>query len=191
MAKAVESTPIKKKSRMGKKTRYVMVWLIQILVVLFLAAAVAYGFFGTVVMQENSMEPTIHANDHLRINRAAYLTGTPEREDVIAFYKSDSNTGSIQVKRVIGLPGDRIQIKDGLILINGEIYIESEEYTKMNNAGLASSEIILKKGEYFVLGDNRNNSEDSRFIDMGNIKEENIIGRVWVITSPWSRFGFL
>lgn len=190
MAKA-ESTPIKKKSRMGKKAKYVLGWVIQILLALILAMIVAYGFFGTVIMQENSMNPTIHANDHVRVNRIAYITGTPEREDVIAFYKTDTKTGSIQIKRVIGLPGDKIQIKDGIILINGEIYIESEEYSKINNAGLAASEITLKKGEYFVLGDNRNNSEDSRFIDMGNIKEENIIGKVWVITSPWSRFGFL
>lgn len=190
MAKA-ESTPIKKKTRMGKKTRYIFSWFLQTILALVLAAFVAYGFFGTVIMQENSMEPTIHANDHVRVNRIAYLTGTPEREDVIAFYKSDSRTGSIQIKRVIGLPGDKVQIKDGVILINGEIYEESEQYTKMNNAGLAADEITLKKGEYFVLGDNRNNSEDSRFIDMGNIKEENIIGKVWVLTSPWSRFTFL
>ena len=137
------------------------------------------------------MEPTIHTNDHISINRASYLFGSPEREDIIAFYKSDSRTGSIQVKRIIGLPGDTVQIKDGLILINGETYMESGEFTKINNPGLASDPITLGKDEFFVLGDNRNNSEDSRFIDMGNIKEENIIGKAWVITSPWSRFGFL
>lgn len=191
MAKAVESTPIKKKSRFGKKAKGFIGWIIQIVLVVILSAVVAYGFFGTVIMQESSMEPTIHTNDHIRIDRASYLFGSPEREDIIAFYKSDSRTGSIQVKRIIGLPGDTVQIKDGLILINGETYMESGEFTKINNPGLASDPITLGKDEYFVLGDNRNNSEDSRFIDMGNIKEENIIGKAWVITSPWSRFGFL
>ena len=116
MAKAVKPAPVKKKKLMNKTVKKVIGWVIQIFLVLVLAAAVAGGFFGTVVMQEGSMEPTIRANDHIRINRAAYLFGAPDRGDVIAFYKSESKTGSIQIKRVIGVPGDTIQIKEGMII---------------------------------------------------------------------------
>jgi len=191
MAKAVVAAPKKKKPRAGKKFKKAMGWIIQIILVLILSAIVSYGFFGVVVMQESSMEPTIRVNDHIRINKAAYLWGEPDRGDVIAFYKSESRTGSVQIKRVIGVPGDTIQIKDGFILLNGETYMNNDEYSKINNAGLAEDPILLKKGQYFVLGDNRNNSEDSRFVDIGNIDEGNIIGKAWMITSPWSRFGFL
>ena len=190
MAKVMKPVA-KKKKTMNKTLKKIIGWFIQIILVLILAAAVAFGLFGTIVMQEGSMEPTIRANDNLRINRGAYMFNSPDRGDIIAFYKSDSRTGSIQVKRVIGLPGDTIQIKDGMIIINGETYLEDEQYPKITNSGLAEKEITLKKEEYFVLGDNRNNSEDSRFVDMGNISKENIIGRVWLISSPFNRFGFL
>ena len=181
----------KKKKTMNKTLKKIIGWIVQVILVLILSAVVAFSFLGTIVMQEGSMEPTIRANDHIRINRAAYLFDAPDRGDIIAFYKSDTKNGSVQIKRVIGLPGDTLQIKDGMIIINGETYLEDEQYSKINNSGLAEKEIKLKKEEYFVLGDNRNNSEDSRFVDMGNVKQANIIGKVWLISSPFSRFGFV
>ena len=137
------------------------------------------------------MSPTIQAKDNIRINRMSYFFGSPDRGDVIAFYKDSEMDGTIQIKRVIGMPGDTVQIADGTILLNGETYMEDVHFSKINNPGLADDPIKLGSEEYFVLGDNRNNSEDSRFADMGNVLEENIIGKVWITTSPFKRFGFI
>ena len=101
------------------------------------------------------------------------------------------NAGDVLLVDRIGLPGETIQIKDGQILIDGETYQENGEFPGIENAGVAETKVALDSGEYFVLGDNRNNSEDSRYADMGNVKKRNIIGKVWFIASPWSRFGFV
>lgn len=191
MAKTVEAPPVKKKVWWNKKTKKILIWVLEIAGVLILSAIVAYAFFGATTMQESSMEPTIQANDQVRINRASYALGSPKRGDLIAYRKSEDKDSSTHVKRVIGLPGETVQIKEGMILINGETYLESGDYPKINTPGLASNGVKLGSGEYFVLGDNRNNSEDSRFADTGNVKKANIIGEVWFITSPKNRIGFV
>lgn len=191
MAKEVQKPPVKKSIWWKTKHKNIVVWIIQIVAVLILSAIVSYLFFCRTVVQENSMAPTIQANDQVRINRMSYFFGSPERGDVIAFHKNSKMDTTIQIKRVIAIPGDTIQIVDGVILINDKTYIEDESFAKINHPGLADDPIKLGSEEYFVLGDNRNNSEDSRFADMGNVMEENIIGKVWITTSPFSRFGFV
>lgn len=191
MAKTVQKAPVKKDMWLKAKYKKVLIWTLQIVGVLILSAIVAHTFFSGTVVQENSMSPTIHANDHVKINRMSYFIGSPKRGDVIAFYKESEIDHSIQIKRVIGVPGDTIEIVEGVILINGEPYMEDKGFSKINHAGLADDPIKLGSEEYFVLGDNRNNSEDSRFADMGNVMEENIIGNVWITTSPFSSFGFV
>lgn len=191
MAKALETPPVKKTIWWNKRNKSILVWLAEILAVLLLSAIVAHFFFRSTTMQEISMEPTIQVNDRVRINRFCYVFGSPQRGDIIAFKKSDDEDASTHIKRVIGLPGDTIQIKDGMILLNGETYMESGNYAKINNPGMAEEPIKLGNGEYFLLGDNRNNSEDSRFADMGTIQKSLIIGKVWCITSPFERMRFL
>ena len=150
-----------------------------------------------------SMEKTIMTGDRIFGFRLAYginldLFGheiskkvkDPERFDIVIFKYPDDES-QLFIKRVIGLPGETIQIKDGQILIDGETYQENGEFPGIENAGVAETKVALDSGEYFVLGDNRNNSEDSRYADMGNVKKRNIIGKVWFIASPWSRFGFV
>jgi len=187
----VEQKPVKQSFWYHKNTKSVTVWVVEILLVLALAAGVSFAFGTSVTIQEGSMDPTLQAGDSALINKIAYAFGGIGRGDLIAYKNPDQTDASIHVKRVIGLPGESIQIKDGLILINGKTYIEDKELPGINNAGLAENGIKLGSNEYFVLGDNRNNSEDSRFADVGNISRVSIIGKVWFITSPLSEFGFV
>ncbi len=116
---------------------------------------------------------------------------SPKRGDIIAFRTSEDKKASIHIKRVIALPGETVQIKDGQILINGEVYNEKDEFPAITNAGLASEPITVGKGQYFVLGDNRNNSEDSRHNGMGLVDSDRIVGKLWFTISPWKKIGFV
>lgn len=169
----------------------ILLWVFEIAVVLVLAAVVSIFFCQSIVMQEGSMEPTLATQDKILINKVIYKIKEPQRGDIIAFKNSPEDHASIHIKRVIGLPGEKIQIKDGQILINGKTYMEKKDFPQISNGGLAEQTITLGKDEYFVLGDNRNNSEDSRYGDVGNVKKKYIVGKLWFVISPRSKFGFL
>ena len=124
------------------------------------------------------------------VNRALYKISSPKRGDVIVFKTSASDSAALHIRRVIGLPGETVQIKDGKIYINGKVYEENGAYQDMTDGGLANSAITLESGEYFVLGDNRNNSEDSRFSDIGNISKSTLSGKIWFTVSPKNKIGF-
>lgn len=173
------------------KLKAAVIWAAEIAAVLILGIVLAVGYGKITVMQEGSMDPTLNAGDVLLVDRMAYRFSTPKRGDIIVYKTGDDKKASTHIKRIIGLPGETIQIKDGQILIDGETYQENGEFPWIENAGVAETKVALDSGEYFVLGDNRNNSEDSRYADMGNVKKRNIIGKVWFIASPWSRFGFV
>ena len=114
----------------------------------------------------------------------------PKRGDIIVFLPNGNEKSHYYVKRVIGVPGDTVLIQNGAVYINGEVYKEEIEAAAIEEAGLASEEITLDSDEYFVLGDNRNNSEDSRYANIGNIKKDYIIGKAWFRVAPFSSFGF-
>ena len=92
---------------------------------------------------------------------------------------------------MVAVAGDTVQIQKGTLYVNGKPFQEKVEVSSMEDAGLAAEEITLGDNEYFVLGDNRNNSEDSRYANIGNIKKEYIIGKAWFRVAPWGDFGFL
>ena len=175
----------------ARKIKSVFVWAAEIAAVVIAAVVITVGFGKTTVMQEGSMDPTLAAGDVVLINRAVYKIGEPKRGDIIAYRVSEEENASTHIKRIIGLPGETISIQDGQILIDGETYQEKKNFPAIQNPGLAETEITLDKDEYFVLGDNRNNSEDSRFAGVGNIRRENIIGKLWFVASPWDKFGLL
>jgi signal peptidase I len=105
---------------------------------------------------------------------------------VIVYKQSGKEHSYYDIKRIIALPGEKLQIIDGLIYINGEVIDEIVNVEPMGNYGLAAEEILLEENEYFVLGDNRNNSEDSRFASVGMIRREEIIGEAFIRTSPFN-----
>ena len=140
-----------------------------------------------------SMENTLHNGDNLIVDKLSYRFHDPERFDIIVFpFQFQDNT--YYIKRIIGLPGETVQIMDdGSIYINGEKLEENYgmEVIKPETIGRAAEPIELGDAEYFVMGDNRNNSSDSRTDMVGNITRENIIGKAWLRIWPVSDFGVL
>ena len=175
------------KSRIKK----IVFWITAVAAAVLLALAYSYYFCQNIVVQESSMEPTLSAGDTILIDRVSYAFGSPRRGDIIVFRTGDDPKASLHIKRVIGLPGETVQIRDGQILIDGEIYMEKKEFPSINNPGIAEEPVELGKGEYFVLGDNRNNSEDSRYVDIGVIESSRIEGKLWMVTAPFEKFGLL
>lgn len=135
-----------------KKIRSMFVWNLEIIAAILLAAAFSWFFCRSVVVQEGSMEPTLVPGERVLMDSAWYRLSSPKRGDIIAFRTSEDKKASIHIKRVIALPGETVQIKDGQILINGEVYNEKDEFPAITNAGLASEPITVGKGQYFVLG---------------------------------------
>nr|WP_031201380.1 signal peptidase I [Eubacterium sp. 14-2] len=138
-----------------------------------------------------SMEYTLSDGDNLIVDKISYRFHEPERFDIIVFpfrYKEDT----YYIKRIIGLPGETVQIDDeGNIYIDGEVLEESYGREIILDPGEAASPIELGDGEYFVLGDNRNASSDSRDPSVGKILREDIIGRAWLRLYPFDRIGFI
>lgn len=136
-----------------------------------------------------SMENTLHNGDNLIVDKLSYRFHDPERFDIIVFPQED---GRYFIKRIIGLPGENVRIdEDGFIYINGEKLQESYGKEVMLDPGLAKDGIQLGADEYFVLGDNRNDSMDSRMAEVGPIAGERIIGRAWLRIYPFDQIGFL
>ncbi len=138
-----------------------------------------------------SMEPTLEDGDNLIVDKLTYRFNDPERFDIIVFpYKYEEE--KYFIKRIIGLPGETVQITaGGYILIDNQVLYESNGKEVMVDPGTAYKPVTLGKDQYFVLGDNRNNSSDSRNPAVGNIRRSDIVGRAWLRIWPFSKFGIL
>ena len=178
---------------MNKVLREVISTLLYLAGVLCLTWAIITFVGQRTLVSGASMEPTLDSGDNLIVDKISYRFRDPERFDIIVFpWKYEEST--YYIKRIIGLPGETVQIdENGTIYINGEVLQESygREVIKAEYVGLAAEPITLGEDEYFVMGDNRNNSTDSRSAMVGNIKREDIIGRAWVRIWPFSKFGIL
>jgi signal peptidase I len=179
----------------NSKTKSVLKEILSTSIYLLLVLCAAY-LIVTYVGQRtqvsgSSMESTLSNDDHLIVDKISYRFKEPQRFDIIVFpFQYDRET--YYIKRIIGLPGETVQIDyDGNIYIDGEILDESYGREVIQNPGRASEPITLGDDEYFVMGDNRNNSSDSRDPSVGNIKREDIIGKAFIRIWPLSKFGLL
>lgn len=175
-----------KDERDRKRGRYLLVF--QIVFVVFAAYAVVFCFGHRTKMTGDAMSPTISEGDTVLINRLKGSVLEIQRGDIVAFYLNGNRDSSLYVRRVAGIPGDTIQITDGILYCNGsQVELESEE--EISVAGLAGEEILLGADEYFVIGDSPDESEDSRHANIGNVSKDEIYGTVWFTLFPLTHIG--
>ena len=168
--------------------REVLDWILYIGIVLILSWLIVTFVGVRTVVDGQSMEPTLQDGNNLIVDKLSYRFRDPKRYEIIVFpYKYEENT--YYIKRIIGLPGETVQVKNGEVYIDGEILGEDYGAEAMEDAGIASEPIELGTDEYFVLGDNRNHSSDSRDPSVGVLRREDLIGRAWIRIYPFDEMG--
>ncbi|MCH5253622.1 MAG: signal peptidase I [Lachnospiraceae bacterium] len=176
---------------MKKILREILSTSLYFLVVLCLVYLVIHFVGQRTQVSGSSMEPKLSDEDNLIVDKITYKFKEPERFDIVVFpFRYDEDT--YYIKRIIGMPGETVYIDvDGSIYIDDELLTESYGKEIIKDAGRASTALTLGDDEYFVMGDNRNNSSDSRDPAVGNIKRDSIIGRAWLRIWPFDKFGFI
>ncbi|MEJ8743610.1 signal peptidase I [Mediterraneibacter sp. HCN-7094] len=174
-----------------EKVKTAIEWGTEIIVVCILAWMLV-SFFGQRVSNAgDSMSPVLKNGDVVLINRIVYDARKPKRGEIIAFRPNGNENAHYCIKRVVGLPGETVQIKDGKIYIDGKVQKKNIYTSDLDFAGIAEKKLTLGETEYFVLGDNSAGSDDSRLADIGNVKREDIGGKVWFVTNIGKNFGFV
>ena len=168
----------KKKKISSNTIREIFGWIFGVFTAIFLAFVVVFSVGMNTGVIGVSMEPTLYNGQEILINRFVYNLSSPKRGDVIVFLPNNNQNTHYYVKRVVGLPGETVQIKSGRVYIDGVLY--EDKFDKIADPGIAENEIKLGTDEYFVLGDNRNNSEDSRSGNVGLVTKDTIIGKAWL-----------
>lgn len=164
-----------------------------VLIAIALSIAILFTRFVAIrsVVDGSSMNPTLTDLDNVLVNRVTYAFSEPQRFDIVVF-ELKNEPGTFYIKRVIGLPGETVTIRDGEVYINGA-RLEGDVYgnAPVRRPGRAAEGVTLGEGEYFVMGDNRNNSLDSRFNEPGSIQRHQLIGKVLLRIWPLSSFGVI
>lgn len=168
----------------------VLVWIFDIAVVLLIAFSLVHFMGEKTEILGESMTPVLDDGEVVIINKFIYKISSPDRYDIVVFKPNGNGKLHYCVKRIIGLPGEEVQIIDGYVYVNGERILDVTK-EEIEDAGIASEPVKLDVDEYFVLGDNRNNSEDSRYSEIGMVKTDYIEGKVWFRIGPKEKIGFI
>lgn len=170
---------------------HALIWGAQIAVVCLLAFVCVWFFGQRVSTAGESMSPVLKNGDIVLTDRLSYQIFSPKRGDIITFHPGGNENTHYVIKRIVALPGETVQIVDGNIYIDGEKQKKDIYVSGIEKAGLAQEPVTLAEDEYFVMGDNHTGSIDSRSADMGNVKKEDIHGKVWFIAGGGRTFGFV
>lgn len=165
-------------------------WFIYIVIVVILSLGIITFIGQRTKVSGHSMETTLSDGDNLIVDKISYRFRDPERFEIIVFpFQYEEHT--YYIKRIIGLPGETVQVIDGYVYINGEVLDENYGLEVMDDPGIAAEPITLGEDEYFVLGDNRNHSSDSRDPSVGVLHRDDIMGRAWIRIWPFDKFGVI
>ncbi|MBA4701511.1 MAG: signal peptidase I [Ruminococcus sp.] len=165
-------------------------WIVYILIIVGLTYLIITFVGQRTRVSGSSMETTLSDGDNLIVDKISYRFGEPKRYEIIVFpYQYEENT--YYIKRIIGLPGETVQVMDGDVYINGQKLDENYGNEAMQDSGIAGEPITLGEDEYFVLGDNRNHSADSRDDSVGVLHRKDLLGRAWIRIWPFNKFGVI
>ena len=192
----MRKVPLSKKQKHAEKIKktliHVGIWLLGLLIVIALGVFAVRGFGIKTVIIDQSMNPTLQNEDVVLLNKLSYKIGSPKRMDVVAVRIGASENSPTYVRRIIGLPGETVQIKDGKVYIDDTELELTFNDAAIENTGVAEKGETLGDNEYFVLCDDYNNNrDDSRLDSIGTIDSDQILGKVWLIRSPLSRLGLV
>lgn len=182
----------KKKKLNPKLIKDIFEMVIGGMIVIFLAFVIVFSVGMKTSVVGDSMEPGLYNGQEVLINRVIYRLSSPKRGDVIVFLPNGNQNTHFYVKRVVGLPGETIQIRDGSVYVDGVLLEEDETFDRIADPGIAANELQLAVDEYFVLGDNRNSSEDSRSGNIGPVRKDTIAGKAWFkLADGWESNGLI
>lgn len=161
----------------------ILITLVEIAIVIAISYAITHYGFAKMHVSGSNMEPTLKEGDSVLINKMSYIILSIKRNDVVVVQQDGAGHNYYFIGRIMGLPGERVKIKDGYLYINEKKIEEKYDFPVMENGGLALEDIVLDNDEYFILCDNRNECEDSRNANIGNILKKNIVGKAWLRTN--------
>lgn len=183
--------PVKEKEVIVEKQSFfsqILFFAVSIVVAIFLSRLINGTLIQETRVDGHSMNPTLFHNERLILNKFSYKNEPAKRFDIVVF---SFNNGEHFVKRIIGLPGEKVNIKDGKVYINDELLSDDPIKEEIIYPGIAEHGVIVGSNQYFVLGDNRNHSYDSRYKEIGTISNKVILGKVWIRFFPFSEIGFI